>query len=50
MFVEFPEDEACFDMDVQYMVGSALLVKPVTESQVTETKVYLPESAVLVAP
>ncbi|KAJ9049305.1 hypothetical protein DSO57_1025904 [Entomophthora muscae] len=47
MFVEFPEDELCFGMDAQYMVGSGLLVSPVTEAGVTETKVYLPESAVL---
>ncbi|KAG0240435.1 hypothetical protein BGW41_006956 [Actinomortierella wolfii] len=40
MFTEFPEDEATFGMDDQYLVGSALLVKPVTQAGVTRSKVY----------
>ncbi|KAI0218344.1 glucosidase II [Massospora cicadina] len=46
MFLEFPDDEACFGMDAQYMVGSGLLVKPVTQSGVTQLQVYLPASAI----
>ncbi|KAG0052953.1 hypothetical protein BGZ83_001879 [Gryganskiella cystojenkinii] len=40
MFMEFPEDEAVFGMDDQYMVGDALLVKPVTKAGVTHSTVY----------
>ncbi|KAI1320608.1 hypothetical protein EDD11_000130 [Mortierella claussenii] len=40
MFTEFPEDEAVFAMDDQYMVGSALLVKPVSKAGMTESEVY----------
>jgi alpha 1,3-glucosidase len=32
MFVEFPADANTFAMDDQFMVGSALLVKPVTDA------------------
>ncbi|KAF9357917.1 hypothetical protein BGX26_002855 [Mortierella sp. AD094] len=40
MFTEFPEDEAVFAMDDQYMVGNALLVKPVSKAGVTHSTVY----------
>ncbi|KAF9576907.1 hypothetical protein EC968_000032 [Mortierella alpina] len=40
MFTEFPEDEAVFGMDDQYMVGNALLVKPVTKPGATRSSVY----------
>ncbi|KAF9182981.1 hypothetical protein BGZ51_004318 [Haplosporangium sp. Z 767] len=40
MFLEFPEDEAVFGMDDQYMVGNALLVKPVSKPGVTRSTVY----------
>jgi len=40
MFTEFPEDEAVFGIDDQYMVGDALLVKPVTKAGVTRSTVY----------
>lgn len=40
MFTEFPEDEAVFGMDDQYMVGDAILVKPVVKSAVIRSNVY----------
>ncbi|KAI9297179.1 hypothetical protein K502DRAFT_288371 [Neoconidiobolus thromboides FSU 785] len=42
MFLEFPKDESVFGMDDQYMVGSGLLVKPITKPGVTEIDIYLP--------
>jgi len=42
MFTEFPSDPSTFTIDDQWMVGSALLVKPVTESGATSVDVYLP--------
>jgi len=43
MWVEFPRDEHTFDMESQFMVGHALLVKPVTEEGAKTTDIYLPE-------
>ncbi|KAG0377053.1 hypothetical protein BGX24_006795 [Mortierella sp. AD032] len=40
MFTVFPEDEAVFGMDDQYMVGDAILVKPVVKSEVVRSSVY----------
>lgn len=42
MFTEFPSDSATFSIDDQWMVGDALLVKPITEAGATSTLVYLP--------
>jgi len=42
LFMEFPEDPHTFAMDHQWMVGSALLVCPVTQAGQTATHVYLP--------
>lgn len=42
MFLEFPADTATFKMDDQWMIGSSLLVKPVTDSNVHSIDVYLP--------
>jgi mannosyl-oligosaccharide alpha-1,3-glucosidase len=42
MFMEFPEDASTFAMDAQWMVGSSLLVAPVTSEHQTSVKVYLP--------
>jgi len=42
-----PKNEAGFSIDDQYYVGaSGLLVKPITESGVTETTVYIGEDQV----
>lgn len=44
MFMEFPNDPRTFAMDDQWMVGDALLVKPVTDDKTTRVNVYLPSS------
>ncbi|XP_018115471.1 neutral alpha-glucosidase AB isoform X1 [Xenopus laevis] len=42
LWVEFPSDASTFAMDSQYMLGSALLVHPVTEAKARGVQVYLP--------
>lgn len=43
----FPKDEAGFSIDDQWFIGgSGLLVKPITEKDVTEASVYLAEDQV----
>lgn len=42
LWVEFPSDKATFSYDEGFMLGSALLIKPVTERGHTSTNVYLP--------
>ena len=42
LWVEYPEDSATFAMDDQWLVGSDMLVKPVTEPGTTSTDIYLP--------
>lgn len=46
MFSEFPADEATFSMGDQFMLGSAILVKPVVEEKQKTVEVYLPKSMV----
>ena len=41
---DFPSDEEALRQADSYMFGHSLLVKPVTESDVTEYSVYLPEN------
>ncbi len=43
MYLVFPEDKRCLELDDQYMFGSDCLVAPVTEYGARERKVYLPE-------
>jgi alpha-glucosidase (family GH31 glycosyl hydrolase) len=43
MFFEFPENENLFTVDDQWMVGSSLLVKPVTEAGAKSVNVILPK-------
>lgn len=45
MFVEFPHDAALFDEEQQYMIGDALLVRPVTTEGATEETIQLPTAA-----
>ena len=42
MMLEFPEDPACEDLDLQYMLGDALLVAPVFKES-GEVTYYVPE-------
>jgi len=43
LWLHWPEDERTFGMDDQFLVGDALLVKPVASPGQTTTSVYLPE-------
>ncbi|XP_051678427.2 neutral alpha-glucosidase C isoform X4 [Oryctolagus cuniculus] len=44
LWVEFPDDLQTFGVEDEYMLGSALLVHPVTEPKATEVDVFLPGS------
>ena len=44
MLLEFPQDPSCQTLDLQYMLGSSLLVAPVF-SQSGDVAVYLPEGS-----
>ncbi|RXW18704.1 hypothetical protein EST38_g7152 [Candolleomyces aberdarensis] len=46
-YIVFPKDKNGFDIDDQYYIGSSgLLVKPVTQKDVTETNVYLSDDQI----
>lgn len=50
-YVVFPRDEAGFSIDDQWFIGgSGLLVKPVTQKDVTEVLIYLAEDQVRLFP
>lgn len=42
MFLEFPEDEVCWNLTDQYMFGSDILVAPVVYAGAKDRDVYLP--------
>jgi alpha 1,3-glucosidase len=42
MWMQYPEVEGLYGIDDQYLIGSDLLVKPVTEPSVTETEIRFP--------
>lgn len=42
MWVHFPKDTGTFDMDDQYMLGTSILIKPVTSAGATSQEIYLP--------
>lgn len=46
MFVEFPTDENSFSIGDQFMLGPAILIKPVVEPSQKSVEVYLPNSRV----
>lgn len=45
MFYDFPEDDACYVVEDQYMFGPDLLVAPIVEQGVKIRSVYLPAGA-----
>jgi alpha-D-xyloside xylohydrolase len=45
LFVDFPTDLACYQIEDQYMFGSDLLVTPITEADCKSKKVYLPANS-----
>ncbi|XP_041132775.1 neutral alpha-glucosidase C isoform X2 [Polyodon spathula] len=44
LWVEFPGEIQCFEMEDEYMIGNALLACPVTDAGVTEVNVLFPGS------
>lgn len=42
MWMEYPEVEELFDVEDQYLVGSDILVKPITKANTFETEVMFP--------
>ncbi|XP_052767402.1 neutral alpha-glucosidase AB-like isoform X1 [Mya arenaria] len=42
LWVEYPTDKDTFNMDDEYLIGTSLLVKPITEPGQTGTQVYFP--------
>ncbi|MGP4112450.1 glycoside hydrolase family 31 protein [Streptomyces sp. 4N509B] len=45
LFLEFPEDARCWEVDDAYLLGPELLVAPVLEAGAREREVYLPAGA-----
>ncbi|MFE0156317.1 TIM-barrel domain-containing protein [Nonomuraea sp. NPDC059007] len=45
LFFDHPDDPAIWRFPLQYKLGDALLVAPVTEPDISEISVYLPEGA-----
>lgn len=43
MFFDYPDDEACYSLDDQYMFGSDILFAPILDEGQTQRRVYLPE-------
>ncbi|KJH43978.1 glycosyl hydrolase, family 31 [Dictyocaulus viviparus] len=41
-WLEFSDDEVSYDEDRQWMVGNALLVKPIVEPKASQVSIYLP--------
>lgn len=47
MVHEFPNDEKTFAMDDQFMLGSAIAIKPVTSKGQKEVDIYLGKESVI---
>eukprot|EP00339_Tiarina_fusa_P030034 CAMPEP_0117081322 /NCGR_PEP_ID=MMETSP0472-20121206/57326_1 /TAXON_ID=693140 ORGANISM="Tiarina fusus, Strain LIS" /NCGR_SAMPLE_ID=MMETSP0472 /ASSEMBLY_ACC=CAM_ASM_000603 /LENGTH=633 /DNA_ID=CAMNT_0004809223 /DNA_START=225 /DNA_END=2123 /DNA_ORIENTATION=- len=45
LWVEYPQDSKSFDIEDEYLIGSDLLVKPVTKSNENTVSVYFPEGS-----
>jgi alpha-D-xyloside xylohydrolase len=46
LFVDFPSDPVCFDIDDEYLFGSDILVAPILDADINERAVYLPNESV----
>jgi alpha 1,3-glucosidase len=42
MWMQYPQTEELFSVDTQYLIGSDLLVKPITAPDAVETEVHFP--------
>jgi alpha-D-xyloside xylohydrolase len=45
LFVDFPSDPVCYQVDDEYMFGADLLVAPVLDADISMRKVYLPANS-----
>jgi alpha-D-xyloside xylohydrolase len=45
LFLEFPEDKECWEVEDQYMFGGKYLVAPIMYKGITNRRVYLPKGA-----
>ena len=43
LFFHYPDDEECFHLDDEYMIGAHMIVAPVIEAGARSREVYLPE-------
>ncbi|WP_192929829.1 glycoside hydrolase family 31 protein [Alkaliphilus serpentinus] len=43
MFYDFPDEDECINLDMQYMLGKNILVSPVSEEGQTVKRVYFPK-------
>jgi alpha-D-xyloside xylohydrolase len=46
LFVDFPSDPVCYEVDDEYLFGSDILVSPILEANIIEREVYLPSGSV----
>lgn len=47
MWMEFPEDVHCYDEEQEFMLGDALLIRPVLDADTTSGSAYLPGKGVV---
>ena len=45
--LEYPDDDRTFEMDDQFMLGNALVIKPVTQPGQESVDVYLSKLSVI---
>jgi alpha-D-xyloside xylohydrolase len=46
LFIDFPSDPVCYEVDDEYLFGSDILVAPILEADIIEREVYLPAESV----